>query len=404
MTRTRVIHEVFVNIPPEYYAAYPNLDNLVILKEELFYDHRSKSRPSSTRLYQETIRGIEEYPYERLRRGVDLKDGPLMLEYCLRGLVQCEFSLSAESVRGTLVEMLESLTGMQSMMRSGTVPHINRSTPLLRRRALAACAWASFEAHFRLPTGGSMHAIETNVLMHDAASAANLCARDDWHPRIVIRIANWIDSLQYRYPNLQNKTSRSQAMRQLGEMRHLWDAYLAYRQTCIKAQIKEWYKVHYAENVYICAAKDCDVQAMHKSAFRACSGSCPPETKPHYCSKLCQQKHWFVHRYVCKKGIPKNPVHKDDGNPDWVDVGEYYDTNYSPDAMLSTSQIWSEQPGADICIDVRHPSPYRPLDMFRLRTTTLSPAFLRYFRWHWELRNNRLYSDDITSIVSVDPS
>ncbi|RDX43879.1 hypothetical protein OH76DRAFT_1421706 [Lentinus brumalis] len=60
--------------------------------------------------------------------------------------------------------------------------------------------------------------------------------------------------------------------------------------------------------------------AVHKKAFRAaaCSRNCPAETKPHYCSKLCQQK------------------------------------------------VWSSRPGVDRSIDVQHPipSPYRPLDLF----------------------------------------
>ncbi|TFK89504.1 hypothetical protein K466DRAFT_545150 [Polyporus arcularius HHB13444] len=391
---TKVIHEVIFDIPPEYYGAYPNLDDLVILKEELTYDHRSRSNPSCRRLYQETIRWIEEYPYERLKRGVDLKDAPLMLEYCLRQLTQCAVPSRPDYQK--VLEMLESLTGnrsMSSIVRAGgKVPHINKNTPLIRRCAHAACAWMFFSSHFKLPTGGSMHAIETNPLMHNAAFNANLCARDDWQPRIVIRIANWLASLRHRYPGTRNRVTRT-----IWDMKHLWSAYEDYTKRRIAAQIKEYYEVNTAKNVYICGAENCDVQAVHKNAFRACSGNCPPETKPHYCSKLCQQKHWFVHRYVCKKGIPADPVGVDDGDPDWVDANEHYNTAYPEDVVLSASQVWSSRPGADICIDVQNPSPYRPLDMFRIRTRTLSPAFLRYFRLHWDLQANNLYADDVTS-------
>ncbi|RDX43885.1 hypothetical protein OH76DRAFT_1560065, partial [Lentinus brumalis] len=394
---TKVIHEVVVNIPPEYYRAYPNLERLVILKEEVFYDHRSRSYLSGKHLYQETIRWIEEYPYERLKRGVELKDGPLMLEYCLRGLAQCEVgSSSGSTIRGVFdkglvhkefLDMLETLTGVKDMpsivREGGQVPHINKSTPLLRLRALAACAWAYFDTHFKLPDAGSMYGIVTNSFMQNSAFLANICARDDWQPRIVIRIANWLRSLDYRYPGLRNEATQA-----ISAMKYLWSAYDAYSKRRIAAHVKEFLKVQAAENVYICAAHDCDVQAMHKDAFRACTGNCPPETKPHYCSKLCQQKHWFVHRYVCKKGIPADPVGVDDGDPDWVDVGERYDTSYPEDVILATSQVWSSRPGADICIDVQHHSPYRPMDIIRIRTTTLSPAFLRYFRWYWKLEEN----------------
>ncbi|KAI0701110.1 hypothetical protein C8T65DRAFT_579815, partial [Cerioporus squamosus] len=224
-------------------------------------------------------------PYERLKQGVQLKDGPLMLEYCLRRLALCELPRSPDTDFRRIVGMLEDLTGFQNMPAianaGGRIPHINNSTPLLRHRALAACAWVYFEGHFSLPTGGSMHAITTHPVMENAAAAADVCVREDWHPRI----ANWLNSLRYRYPGLRNPP-----MRRVSEMSHLWSAYLAYKERRLKAQAKEWFEVEAVRNVYLCTAEGCHIQAIHKNAFRACGGNCPPETKPHYCSKLCQEK------------------------------------------------------------------------------------------------------------------
>ena len=43
-------------------------------------------------------------------------------------------------------------------------------------------------------------------------------------------------------------------------------------------------------NAYACAAPGCGVMAKERKAFMRCSGKCPPERKPHYCSKTCQKK------------------------------------------------------------------------------------------------------------------
>ncbi len=79
----KIIHEVVFDIPRQHYGSYRNLHELVILKQELFYDYRT-GPPSYERLYQDTIRWIEDYPYERLKRGVEACNGPVMLEFCLR--------------------------------------------------------------------------------------------------------------------------------------------------------------------------------------------------------------------------------------------------------------------------------------------------------------------------------
>ena len=41
---------------------------------------------------------------------------------------------------------------------------------------------------------------------------------------------------------------------------------------------------------YACAAEGCRVQGRRRSALRRCSGMCPHDMKPHYCSRGCQRK------------------------------------------------------------------------------------------------------------------
>ncbi|RDX43898.1 hypothetical protein OH76DRAFT_1173522 [Lentinus brumalis] len=284
----KIIHEVVFDIPRQHYQSYRNLHELVILKQELFYDYRT-GPPSYERLYQDTIRWIEDYPYERLKRGTEACNGPLMLELCLRHFADCEVPSEEQPYDPSyLTELLEDIAAANDVPLT-TRPNrktrvIKHQTPVLQQRALAACAWIEFRSHFALPEGGSLYAIKNERLMRDAASTANVAASIDFVPTIVIRIANWLHTLKTRYGGLEVRT-----MPVFRENQSLWRAWEAYRKRCLKIQIAEWFKIRAASNVYWCDG--CDVQAMHKNAFRTCGGKCPPEKKPHYCSRECQQKH-----------------------------------------------------------------------------------------------------------------
>ena len=49
-------------------------------------------------------------------------------------------------------------------------------------------------------------------------------------------------------------------------------------------------KTSHRPAMYICAAEGCGIEATKKSGLKACSGACPAERKPRYCSKECQKK------------------------------------------------------------------------------------------------------------------
>lgn len=77
-----VIHEVRVNRPPSIHTDYKNIDYLVALKEETCTDYRYP--PDYKALYRECDRLVRQYPYERLKRGREMRDAPLMVELALR--------------------------------------------------------------------------------------------------------------------------------------------------------------------------------------------------------------------------------------------------------------------------------------------------------------------------------
>ncbi|KAM5541318.1 hypothetical protein V8D89_004872 [Ganoderma adspersum] len=62
----------------------------------------------------------------------------------------------------------------------------------------------------------------------------------------------------------------------------------------------------------VCGAEGCGTRsASTSSSLKACSGRCPLDLKPRYCSKQCQVKDWSRHKEICKPGnvgkIPKIP-------------------------------------------------------------------------------------------------
>ena len=110
-------------------------------------------------------------------------------------------------------------------------------------------------------------------------------------------------------------------------------------------------------------------------------------------------QHWFVHRYVCKKGLAGDPVMDDDGDPDWDTLPDEYDTHYYEDLVGSgSSRTWSQYENAEIFIDIPHPSHFRKGEVFRIRTTTLSPVMLRYIKWYWGCARY-LWSKELVKVV-----
>ncbi|KAI0794730.1 hypothetical protein C8Q74DRAFT_591944 [Fomes fomentarius] len=224
---------------------------------------------------------------------------------------------------------------------------------------------------------GSLHAVIVRYWMTNAAYYANILCWEGPIPPIVIRITTWLMTLNKRF-GVDVRTM--DGFDKLNALWRTYDDFMIWQSDKEKERLK---KISKAPNQYRCAADGCGIQAINKRALRRCGGRCPDETKPHYCSLECQERHWFVHRHACTRGLSSLPIMDDDSDPAWIDVKKY-ETKY-PNANLPDWLVWSEWNGAEIFIDFPHPGRYYKGDIIRVRSKTFGPEFLRSYRAMWQI-------------------
>ncbi|EIW59915.1 uncharacterized protein TRAVEDRAFT_90255, partial [Trametes versicolor FP-101664 SS1] len=91
-------------------------------------------------------------------------------------------------------------------------------------------------------------------------------------------------------------------MKRSRHVRFLWGAVMANLEEIYDEERKRREALHGRRGGCVCAAEGCGIRAEGGATLRACSGRCPRDLKPHYCSKTCQKKDWPAHKTVCKAG------------------------------------------------------------------------------------------------------
>ncbi|KAI1789030.1 hypothetical protein LXA43DRAFT_1022996 [Ganoderma leucocontextum] len=378
-----VIHEVVVDHPGlSVFSRTPsNFDQYVILKQETFYDYRQQ--PDYKKAYAEAERRLKTHPPGKLRRGLELKDGLIILELCLRRISSCAHDEYEKS--DSIVDRLQWLMGWYWTNEADPqppkpTPHMYNRTEEVKNCAAALSAWMCFRLHFATTEidPGSLYSVTLHGLMFHAASLANGLVKKGFIPPVVFRIARYLHTFKAKV-GLDFRVYSWFA-----DLKYLWRAYDGYLFEQRALEEKRLARISKRPHRYRCAAQGCGIQAMHRSTLFKCSGYCPPESKPHYCSEECQALHWYVHKYVCRKGLDADPVMDDDGDPDWVDVDKYA-PKYRDENLETGSLVWADISGFDVFLDIPHPNPYHKGEVLRIRSKTLSCEFLRSYRNAWLL-------------------
>ncbi|KAI0630470.1 hypothetical protein C8Q77DRAFT_1133222 [Trametes polyzona] len=197
--------------------------------------------------------------------------------------------------------------------------------------------------------------------------------------------------------------------------RPLWRAITTRIEEIYEEERKKQSKVQRNPNEYVCAAEGCGVRAESRAALKSCAGKCPPDLKPHYCSKECQKRvsipltschnfiftpnrlnlyqDWPRHKPVCKPGSSagKPPAIADKAKAlSLFELGDEEDSADEEPQERGRSVQRSEQrtadeqplahgsPGPGRIVDI--PAPNLPGGTIQISSNTLTPDAMRSLR------------------------
>lgn len=302
-----LVLELQCDVPYKFYPGIcDGFEEYMTFREQICYDYRHP--PDCKRLYAEGQRSVRENFPGRLKYGLRVDDGPLMLEHCLRYIRLAVLHSSSLIYRPRTMSICnplittddwynplsvsKRLAGVYSQAdeerANFRLPEIRDLTSRLRLQGLACYAYLNFYACWvdkkRTMSCKSLVRVDGRSAMYDACSAANVCVGLGFVPPVALRIAGWVATTKARFGVDVRGTDKFR------ELRFLWSAHANYLS---RLQLKEdarLRKVAKAPYLYRCANDGCEIQATNRSALRRCGGGCPPERKPHYCSESCQRQ------------------------------------------------------------------------------------------------------------------
>jgi hypothetical protein len=131
--------------------------------------------------------------------------------------------------------------------------------------------------------------------LYRAGSSANEAVSLGLVSRTTLMVGYQIERVGFRRPETNRFPEWSTD--RFEKLTELWEAIDKRSAEVEKERSKQDVKVSKAPLQYVCAAKDCGIQATKKSGLLRCAGKCPVPFKPSYCSKECQ-------KLVCYPGLP----------------------------------------------------------------------------------------------------
>ncbi|KAI1786990.1 hypothetical protein LXA43DRAFT_1168062 [Ganoderma leucocontextum] len=206
--------------------------------------------------------------WERAQRG----DAASMLELAMRYGSGCE----ARERLDKAIELLEVILA-RAGDHSGTPTNVSEH---VFQRTLSAAALAFYSKYREKQIAGTLLAYYHDPDLLRAATEADRAVAAGLPSRAALLVAEHLVGLGRTFGVRRGPRTDGR----FGGFRALWGAY--------DTQKKLASKIRESPQQFQCAAEDCDVRTMDKRRLKRCSGSCPPEMKPSYCSKDCQRRDW----------------------------------------------------------------------------------------------------------------
>lgn len=207
-----LVLELQCDVPYEFYPGIcDGFEEYMTLKEQICYDYRHP--PDFKRLYAEGQRSVRENFPGRLKYGLRVDDGPLMLEHCLRYVRLSVLHSSSLIYRPRTISVCnpliatddwhnplsvsKRLAGVYSQAdeerANFRLPEIRDLTSRLRLQGLACYAYLNFYACWvdkkRTMSCKGLVRVDGRSAMYDACSAANVCVGLGFVPPVALRIA-----------------------------------------------------------------------------------------------------------------------------------------------------------------------------------------------------------------------
>lgn len=155
-------------------------------------------------------------------------------------------------------------------------------------RSLQARVWSCL-AHAWDEKSLDPDGITVNIdSIYRAAECADIAAELGFVSPVTITLGTKITNMRARLPNSDPKLSLDAP--RFKELHFFWKAHEDRMQEYEKELSKREVKTARRPAAYLCAAVGCGIEATSKSGLMRCSGKCPVDLKPSYCSKECQRK------------------------------------------------------------------------------------------------------------------
>ncbi|KAI0316427.1 hypothetical protein OF83DRAFT_1126871 [Amylostereum chailletii] len=245
------------------------------------------------------MRALDEYPFTSVQREAERGDLMMEVELGIRYYTGCTVELDNEEG----LRHWRTITHMENIR--------DRLDNDLAFREVAGKAFFCLCTHWHdqfIESGDGFDLLEsaklanTAVGLTGAISPIGLVVASQLHGalRLFDEHAGQVSAISEKDKNWMKERSA-----ELYNLWHFWER----RQVAMEMMDRlHEEKVRRAPNAYECARDGCGLRAGSQTMLKKCGGPCPPESKPHYCSKECQRMDWRVHKRDCRGRATAAPM------------------------------------------------------------------------------------------------